>query len=62
MKTAHNEHTGAKLQSKVSNKEYRNNYDLIFGKKHKPKDKCSKCECDGGCKNKASNLKFSTSV
>lgn len=33
---AHNEHTGDLLRSKAASETYRNNYDLIFGKKDKP--------------------------
>lgn len=37
--TSKNDHTGDKLQSKTANKNYRNNYDKIFGKKDQDKQK-----------------------
>ena len=35
----HNDITGDALVSRQSNENYRNNYDLIFGKKKKPEEK-----------------------
>jgi hypothetical protein len=42
----HNDITGDALITKASNDNYRNNYDLIFGKK-KPKEIDSCLMCDG---------------
>ena len=36
--TTKNDLTGDKLQSKISNKNYRDNWDAIFSKKKKEKD------------------------
>jgi hypothetical protein len=48
MNVAHNEHTGAKLQTKASTDAYRSNYDVIFGEKPKIQDKqhCPECGCN----------------
>ena len=51
--TSRNDITGDKIQTKPTTKEYANNWDTIFGKQERCKNK--ECFCTGECRKEKSN-------